>query len=94
MQTRKVLTVNQVFDIMLKWVETRRWEAAFHAVIPKRKFQRADKGLIIDELVVAELEDAEEPDGAELVAEASNAGQHQEAEEAQSPALEAVVVSQ
>jgi tRNA (guanine9-N1)-methyltransferase len=31
--------VNQVFEILLKWVETRDWEEALHSVIPKRKFQ-------------------------------------------------------
>ncbi|KAJ3982271.1 guanine-N(1)--methyltransferase [Lentinula detonsa] len=42
--TRKVLTVNQVFEIMLKWVETRNWEEAFHYIIPKRKFLDGKKG--------------------------------------------------
>ncbi|KAI0244918.1 hypothetical protein BJV78DRAFT_1290336 [Lactifluus subvellereus] len=40
--TRKVLTVNQVFEILVKWVETRDWELSLYAVIPKRKFQDSD----------------------------------------------------
>ncbi|KAK7062168.1 guanine-N(1)--methyltransferase [Favolaschia claudopus] len=38
LRSRKVLTVNQAFEILVHWVETRDWESAFHAVIPKRKF--------------------------------------------------------
>ncbi|KIY49165.1 hypothetical protein FISHEDRAFT_7225, partial [Fistulina hepatica ATCC 64428] len=40
--TRKVLTVNQVVEIMLKWVESRSWEEALYTVVPKRKFQGGD----------------------------------------------------
>ncbi|KAG8059574.1 hypothetical protein GUJ93_ZPchr0002g24247 [Zizania palustris] len=37
MSSSQVLTVNQVFEIMLKFVETRDWKASFFQVIPQRK---------------------------------------------------------
>ncbi|KAF8335035.1 guanine-1-methyltransferase-domain-containing protein [Cantharellus anzutake] len=42
MKTRKILTVNQVFDILLQWVETRDWELALREVMPKRKMKPSD----------------------------------------------------
>jgi tRNA (guanine9-N1)-methyltransferase len=35
----QVLTVNQVFDILLCWVEMRDWEGAIRRVMPPRKMQ-------------------------------------------------------
>ncbi|KAI2627686.1 tRNA-methyltransferase-domain-containing protein [Hypoxylon sp. NC1633] len=37
MQSRFVLTTNQVMEIMLKWLETGDWGTAFMTVIPSRK---------------------------------------------------------
>lgn len=37
MNSRFVLTVNQVLEIMLRWLEFRDWGKAFTEVIPKRK---------------------------------------------------------
>ncbi|KAI7851705.1 guanine-1-methyltransferase-domain-containing protein [Circinella umbellata] len=41
MASRKVLTVNHVYEIMTKWLETRNWEKAFLEVIPGRKLKES-----------------------------------------------------
>jgi len=56
--TRKVLTVNQVFEILIRWVETKDWEEALYSVIPKRKFQGSGKGKDIDAVGKQEQEQA------------------------------------
>ncbi|GAN05492.1 tRNA m(1)G methyltransferase Trm10 [Mucor ambiguus] len=39
--SRKVLTVNQVVEIMVKWLDYRDWEKAFMEVIPERKLKES-----------------------------------------------------
>jgi len=43
MASRHVLTVNQVFEIMLEWLKVQDWEKAFMHVIPKRKLAATKK---------------------------------------------------
>lgn len=44
MSSSQVLTVNQVVEILLKYLEMRDWKAAFFQVIPQRKRGDADSG--------------------------------------------------
>ncbi|CAE6455859.1 unnamed protein product [Rhizoctonia solani] len=62
MPTRKVLTVNQVFDILVYWVTTRNWEEAMQKVMPKRKFNANGKKGRRSQAEVGD-EDGEEPAG-------------------------------
>ncbi|KAI9479183.1 guanine-1-methyltransferase-domain-containing protein [Coemansia mojavensis] len=39
MASRKVITVNQIFEILLKFIEAEDWKSAFLEVIPQRKFK-------------------------------------------------------
>lgn len=45
----QVLTVNQVFEIMLNFIETRDWKSAFFKAIPQRKRDDADTETLDEE---------------------------------------------
>uniref|UniRef100_A0A0E0K4P4 tRNA (guanine(9)-N(1))-methyltransferase n=1 Tax=Oryza punctata TaxID=4537 RepID=A0A0E0K4P4_ORYPU len=62
MSSSQVLTVNQVFEIMLKFVETRDWKTSFFHVIPQRKRGEAEAG---NDGVDVSMNDDDAAEGAE-----------------------------
>ncbi|KAK4360110.1 hypothetical protein RND71_022339 [Anisodus tanguticus] len=49
MSSSQVLTVNQVVEILLKYLETRDWKTSFFEVIPQRKRCEDDNDIVRDE---------------------------------------------
>ena len=69
-----MLTVNQVFEILIKWVETKDWEQSLYSVIPKRKFQQEGKSNLETNVdaaaTVVDDDDDDDDDGLVLVEDA------------------------
>ncbi|KAJ3069957.1 tRNA (guanine(9)-N(1))-methyltransferase [Podochytrium sp. JEL0797] len=63
MASRKVLTVNQVLEIMVKFLETKEWKEAFLHVIPQRKIKPKTKNTKNGGEAEGEGSDANEEDG-------------------------------
>ncbi|KAJ1958113.1 tRNA (guanine(9)-N(1))-methyltransferase [Dipsacomyces acuminosporus] len=60
MSTRKIMTVNQIFEMLIKFIEVGDWKAAFMNVIPQRKFQQNDSNAASSAASEQEEEEKEE----------------------------------
>lgn len=86
LKTRKVLTVNQTFEILLKWVETRDWEQALESVIPKRKFNTECRNRGGKTASEAKSDDGRENEAKEVVINAADLEDAEQTEQLDSTA--------
>jgi len=56
-QTRKVITVNQVVELLLEYISTKNWENALQIILPKRKKVKVKQGE--DQIIEEEKEGKE-----------------------------------
>jgi len=80
MSVRHVLTVNQVLEIMLRWLEVQDWEKAFMEVIPRRKLPQLQNKEVKEHEVLGEglKSVSESDDGEGSAAEAVHQGDGEE----------------
>ncbi|KAJ2788251.1 tRNA methyltransferase 10 [Coemansia interrupta] len=60
MSTRKVMTVNQIFEMLVRYVDKGDWKTAFMDVIPQRKFKHDEAEAKDGDEASAEEEEEEE----------------------------------
>ncbi|KAJ1762838.1 tRNA (guanine(9)-N(1))-methyltransferase, partial [Coemansia sp. RSA 1591] len=84
MASRKVITVNQIFEILVKFVEAGDWKQAFLEVIPQRKFNEGKGGgaKVVKGAVAEDAEDVDEDadentDEAEVSDDAEDVSDHE-----------------
>lgn len=80
-----MLTVNQCYDVLLRWVETRDWGDSIRHVIPKRKLKdgQAVEGLDKEKKADDSNSEMDNPSGSRLGEHDDVHGEEVEGEQAQ-----------